>query len=121
MREERGSPYESRQQRGDAHESRQEKKRRKPTVQDVFNQDEDGDDAPKKRKLGKGELRVVYWSWYEYGGIFLYISHFEKLIPNLFLKMSHEVTKLMFYLKMSDNVTWFEICQEVIEHNFAPV
>ena len=32
---------------------REEKKRRKPSVHDVFNQDDDGSDGPKKRKLGE--------------------------------------------------------------------
>ena len=34
-------------------ERRDDKKRRKPTVQDVFNQDDDGSDGPRKRKLGQ--------------------------------------------------------------------
>lgn len=52
---ERGSGGEGRHQSyGTASptDRRDDRRRKKPTVQDVFNQDDDAADAPKKRKLG---------------------------------------------------------------------
>ena len=38
-----------------------DKKRKKPTVRDVFNQDDENSEAPKKRKLGNSTLSFLFY------------------------------------------------------------